>query len=148
MGFFLAPQIPTPRVPETPQGFFKRSRQGLLRTPVCAANSTKRLVTCGCGKVSPRRIRLTPTAPNAFPAAAHSPGLLHAAGPALFPPYTTAVSMGCLAASYIGGTVNFFETARLLAPTPDAMQYLMLLAGADIVVMGLGRRCHLELEWK
>jgi len=64
-------------------------------------------------------------------------GLMSTFGRGVLSPYLLVVSIACLAASYIGGTVNFFETARILAPSRDAMQYLMLIAGADIVVMGL-----------
>lgn len=46
-----------------------------------------------------------------------------------------AACSACLASSYIGGTVNFFETADHLALLPSDMDVLKQLAAADIGVM-------------
>ena len=52
---------------------------------------------------------------------------------------TTALLTGCLCASYIGGTVNFFATAKLLKDTVggDAVMGSAFgsMAAADLVVM-------------
>eukprot|EP01038_Epipyxis_sp_PR26KG_P007471 gene7471-10184_t len=43
--------------------------------------------------------------------------------------------MSCLTASYIGGTVNFFDTAKLLKLNGDDLKVIQLLAAGDIAVM-------------
>ena len=53
------------------------------------------------------------------------------------PGHLVALSMGCLTASYIGGTANFFETVRMINPDPEGLQYVTVLAGGDVAVMGL-----------
>ena len=53
------------------------------------------------------------------------------------PPRYMAAGLACLTASYVGGTINFFETVRLIPTAPEGLQYVTLLAGADIVVMSL-----------
>ena len=53
------------------------------------------------------------------------------------PPHFMALPLGCLTASYIGGTANFFETVRIIGPNPEGLQYVTVLAGGDVAVMGL-----------
>ena len=47
------------------------------------------------------------------------------------------IAASCLAASYIGGTANFFETAAALGAksSPSTLKALNLIAGIDILVM-------------
>ena len=47
------------------------------------------------------------------------------------------IAASCLAASYIGGTVNFYETAQALGATGQVAKTLHLIAAADIIVMVL-----------
>ena len=47
------------------------------------------------------------------------------------------IAAACLAASYIGGTANFFETASALGAAGPAARTLSLIAGADILAMVL-----------
>lgn len=56
-------------------------------------------------------------------------------------PYAAAVAAGCLCASYIGGSVNFFATAHVLSSSPNSSGNMSSLFGsmatADLIVMAL-----------
>jgi uncharacterized membrane protein len=45
------------------------------------------------------------------------------------------IASACLLSSYIGGSVNFFETAGILSTTVEDARLLNLIAGADIFTM-------------
>ena len=50
--------------------------------------------------------------------------------------HTLRVVAACIAASYIGGTANFFETGKILLETSNTnSRYLNVVAGVDIAVM-------------
>jgi Protein of unknown function (DUF819) len=69
----------------------------------------------------------------------HAAGLSLNVGGKSFPPDSLSILSACLTASYIGGTVNFFETAKILgANTSETKKALLnLVAGVDIGVMVL-----------
>lgn len=58
-------------------------------------------------------------------------------------PQQAALAAGCLCASYIGGSVNFFATARIITSTgnaqhdPSSSSLLGAMATADLVVMAI-----------
>ncbi|KAI2506240.1 Protein of unknown function (DUF819) [Fragilaria crotonensis] len=59
-----------------------------------------------------------------------------------FNPADAAVAAGCLCASYIGGSINFFATARTLLvqsqkPQQHATELLSSMAAADLLVMAM-----------
>ena len=55
-----------------------------------------------------------------------------------FSPVDAAIAGGCLCASYIGGSVNFFATARVLTTkSSSASSLLSSMAAADLLVMAL-----------
>ena len=57
-----------------------------------------------------------------------------------FTPHDAAIAGGCLCASYIGGSINFFATARVLVEDSSQQHVASLLssmAAADLVVMAL-----------
>lgn len=67
----------------------------------------------------------------------HAAGFSLNSGGKPFPLDSLSILASCLTASYIGGTVNFFETAKILgADTSQTKKVLLnLVAGADIGVM-------------
>ena len=69
----------------------------------------------------------------------HAAGLSLNFGGKPFPLDSLSILSACLTASYIGGTVNFFETAKILgANTSETKRALLnLVAGVDIGVMVL-----------
>jgi Protein of unknown function (DUF819) len=69
----------------------------------------------------------------------HAAGLSLNVGGKSFPLNSLSILSACLTASYIGGTVNFFETAKILgANTSETKKALLnLVAGVDIGVMVL-----------
>jgi hypothetical protein len=69
----------------------------------------------------------------------HAAGLSLNLGRKPFPLDSLSILSACLTASYIGGTVNFFETAKILgANTSETKKSLLnLVAGVDIGVMVL-----------